>query len=257
MANSQRITIQSQAEATIWLKCILPVMLLGGTLLIFGKNALTWRFIFVIPSILLVFFFSSLAIVRISNGTVRYKRFFGWAAIGANEVVDSGLVWPGLIGYIRLNRRVRPWGTLYIILDPSSSSNPFRRGEHALLKYLGRGLRPEVIEGSKSDTARGFSSHLSLLVAGSAGVLFSLIWRSLSDYSFSWSVLKAPFNSKQPLGIVLVRLLHLLGALQVTSILFVIFVFLAVYRRRRPKSWTFAFLAGVLLPQVLFLWFTR
>jgi len=179
MSESQRITIQSHLEVAVWVKYVLPVMLLGGTLLIFGKNALTWRFFFVVPSILLAFFFFSLAVIRVSDGTVWYKQFFEWTAIDTNEVVDSGQVWAGVIGYIRLKRFVRPWGKLYIVLDESSSSNPFRKGEHALLHYLGNGLRQHENEGQNPESVGRFSSNYGLLLGASTGVLFYLLGRSL------------------------------------------------------------------------------
>ena len=253
MEDPQRTTIQSQSEAAIWLKFVVPAMLVAGSVGIFGKNALTWRFVFVIPFVALAFFLLSLGIVRISNGTVRYRRFFRWTTIGANEVVDRGLVWPGVIGYVRLNHRVRPWGRLYIVLDESFPSSPFPGGGHALLKHLGGRGVPQQDESSTTGNARRFPSNLVSLIAGFAGILFYLVWRLISDHG-----LKSPFGTTEAPGdLVLLRFFHLLGTFQVTLVFFSIFAFLAVYKRHQDKSWTFAFLTGGLLAHALFLWLTR
>ena len=135
MSALQHSNIYSDREAAIWLKFIVPLMLFVDGIGIFGKYVLTWRIVFIFPSVFAALFLSSLAVVQLRDGTLRYKRFFKWTVINRGEVVGSGVTLLGAIGYVR--HHVSPWGKLFFVLDRNLSPNPFRVREYALLRCLG------------------------------------------------------------------------------------------------------------------------
>ena len=102
----------------------------------FGIQWRSWRLLFDLPFAVAGFFHLSLAVVEVKDGALGYRRFLRWTALDRAEVVSCGLIWPPFIGYIKLNHFVPPWGRLYFVLDRNAASNPFRRGEYPLVRYI-------------------------------------------------------------------------------------------------------------------------
>jgi len=58
----------------------------------------TWKLVFDIPVFLLLAFFLSLAVVRVRDGKLYYRRFLRWREIKKCEAQSSGALWPPFIG---------------------------------------------------------------------------------------------------------------------------------------------------------------
>jgi hypothetical protein len=113
-----------------------PLLCIGATVGVFGKDFLTWRFLFASPFIMAALFGATITILEVRDGVLRYRRFFKWTTIRDDEIVAAGVVWHPFIGWLRLNRFIFPWGTLYFALDANLNANPFRRGDYPLLRHL-------------------------------------------------------------------------------------------------------------------------
>jgi hypothetical protein len=109
-----------------------PILLLVSTY-IFWSDGFRWgQLVFYIPIFTAMLFLSTLAVLEIPDGRIRYRRLFGWTRIPYDEIVDCGVVW--VFGYLRLKRFVFPWGRLYFVLDQNQKL--FGRGDYLLLRYI-------------------------------------------------------------------------------------------------------------------------
>jgi hypothetical protein len=64
------------------------------------------------------FFHLSLAVVEVSDESVRYRRLSEWRELRFDEITHCGFSKLRLeVGYIGLKHFVWPWGKLYFILD--------------------------------------------------------------------------------------------------------------------------------------------
>jgi len=224
---------------------------------VFTRNSHGWRILFAVLPFMAAFFQFSLAVVRLHNGVLQYRRFAKCRAIPRREVVSCGLTWPPFIGYIRLSHFVAPWGRLYFVLDRNLESNPFRRADFALLRYIRGQPTPPKRLAQESGTAGDREALLKLVAAGAAGALVTLLQFAAADAGLGAipgrSVLEKPWQTTTFPWSILERL-HLLGSPLMAAALCVIFVALAVHRRRRPKAWLCAFVAGLALPGVFLHW---
>lgn len=202
---------------------------------------------------LVTLFHLSLAVVQLRDGNLRYRRFLKWSNLHREEVLSSGVVWPPFIGYIRLTHFLFPWGKLYFILDQNVSSNPFYRGDYAVLRYLGGTTIRQEHSSAKLSTAEDRLLKLKLVGTGLVGALVSFVWRIASPRPARRSVLEQPLDPGQPPWNSLPpKLMQLLNhPLVVVAALFVLLILLAMYKRRRPDAWIYSFLAGMALPYFL------
>ncbi|MFI5072811.1 MAG: hypothetical protein ACHP8A_18185 [Terriglobales bacterium] len=95
--------------------------------------------------------------------------------------------------------------------------------------------------------------RLKLVVVGLAGAVLSFTWRTVLPPTGS-----GPFQSQlsyanQPPGMYVHDVLfNWMGRFPVNVVLVAVFILLAVYKRRRPKAWIYALLAGMALPYFFF-----
>ncbi len=63
--------------------------LAGCSVLVFGRNFPSYRFLITLPFLFAACFFVSLAILEVRDGVVRYKRWFKWTTIPRDEIVSG------------------------------------------------------------------------------------------------------------------------------------------------------------------------
>ena len=84
--------LRSHPSSVFVLKYYAPVILFGGTL-VFWSGGFRWaQLIVLVPLILGMFFYASLAVLQIPDGTIRYRRLFHWRKLPYDEVVECGLL---------------------------------------------------------------------------------------------------------------------------------------------------------------------
>jgi hypothetical protein len=128
--------LASQPTNSWVLRIYAPLILSVGFAGILGKNRFSVRALFFSPIFLCAFFMFSLAVVQLRAGTLRYRRFLTWHKIEPQAVRSCGVVWPGLVGYIRLKPFVWPWGRVYFVLDGNPPDDPWRSYDSQILRYL-------------------------------------------------------------------------------------------------------------------------
>lgn len=253
MADLTRTNIRSHRLNAALLKFWAPLLWLAPAATLSFSHLSARRLLMCLPSALAAVFYMSLAIVRLDNGVLRYRRFLAWTTLPRGEILSGGTSWHPLIGYIRLKHLVFPWGRLYFVLDPNLNTKPFRRGDYALLHHL-RGEADHQQDGSPpASAARNRSVELKLVAAGLIGVVVSLLRFFLSETVHRPTLEQAPDNPPVWTSIPL-RVQDLLGSPEVATALCVLFTILAVYKRHRPAAWIYAFLAGTSLPYILSRW---
>lgn len=149
--------------------------------------------------------------------------------------------------YIQLNRSLFPWRKLYFVLDRNMQSNPFRRGDYAILRFLKEHeASSDSDELPRSGTIRKSVVHIKLAAAVLAGVIISLL-----RFHFATSPALGEYTRPEsPLVSGPVCLFRMLSHPEVAIILAAGLLLLSAYTRHRPGGWTFAFLAGLCLPFV-------
>jgi len=127
--------LRSHPSSVFVLKYYAPVILFGGTF-VFWSVGFRWaQLIFLVPLILGMLFYASLAVLQIPDGTIRYRRLFRWRTISYDEIVECRISWAIFgIGSLRLKQFVFPWGKLYFVLDKTDRF--FGRGTHPLVRYI-------------------------------------------------------------------------------------------------------------------------
>ena len=135
-----QVAFRSSSNNMFLLKIWMPLVFVVGSVGVFWGDLFTRSFLFALPFLIFALFGSSLAIVRVRDGVVSYRRLFRWTRISKDEIVSAGVAWPPFIGSIRLNRYLFPWGRLYFLLDQSSNPNPFGKGEYPMLRYIRKHL---------------------------------------------------------------------------------------------------------------------
>ena len=102
---------------------------------------------------------------------------------------------------------------------------------------------------------------LRILVAGAAGILTFCIVGLVHPQSFKPRAPVDPgaFVDRSAFVIfnLAVHVSNFLNSVYVVPLLFLVWTYLAITRRDKPKSWLFAFLAGVVLPFIIFRWIFR
>ena len=128
--------LRSSRDTIVVIKIWGPLVCTVGALGVFGHDFPTVRFLPALPLLLFAGFQASLAVVKVADGVVRYRRLFKWKEIRIEEVVSAKAEGQPFIGSIQLRKPILPWGRLYFVLDKNTESNPFRRGEFPVLRCL-------------------------------------------------------------------------------------------------------------------------
>jgi len=128
--------LRSHPSSVSVLKYYAPLLFFGGTFISWSVGFRWAHLIFLVPLFLGIFFYASLAVLEIPDGTIRYRRLLAWKKVDYDEIVESGVSWlVAGIGYLHLKRFVFPWGKLYFVLDQNEKL--FGRGEqYPLLRYI-------------------------------------------------------------------------------------------------------------------------
>jgi len=127
--------LQSDPSQVFLLK-FWPLILFVGFTILFWKTRFHWALLLVLlNAFLLSMFRASLAVIEISDGTIRYRRLFNWRELPWEEIERCGVSRTGVgIGYISLTRFLWPWGKLYFILGEGG------RGREPLLTFIQNAL---------------------------------------------------------------------------------------------------------------------
>jgi len=223
-----------------------PILCIGITVGVFGRDFPTWRFILALPFLAVALFGASLAVLERRGHDLYYRRLFNWTEIPRNQIMGARVEWPSIIGSIRTRAFKFPWGKLYFVLDGDMKSDLVRRDDD-LLHYL-KGEKDQREDNSmKLNSSENRPSWLKLIVVGLLGALTPLILQQASLHAVPpRSVLERPLVPNQPPWyFATIRLVELLNSPAAVVALFVIFVLLAVYTHRGRNVWIYAFLAGM------------
>lgn len=236
-------------QSTVFLTKIWgPLILLGACFVVFGRDLLSWRFLLAVPLILAACFAESLAVVRLKDGILSYRRIIKWTKIAENEIVTARTEWPPFIGSLSLTKYVFPWGKLYFVLDGNSEPNPLRPGKYPLVDYISERAGQRRLLGAQLTQRNTGIPVLKLLMAAVVGAALQSFWYVLT-----------PSQTPQPADIPysggLLRIAHLLGNFEVLLVLSSVFCLLTILRSRRPDAWIFAFLAGAGICRIALHWF--
>jgi hypothetical protein len=221
-----------------------PLLLIAGTVWVFGDHLFSGGMLLSLPLLTLAVFQLSLAQMELRNNVVRYRRLVKWHTISRSELAASGVVWPGFIGYVRFRRYFPPFGLLYFVLDANSDDNPFRLGSYPLLRYLG-GETPHVQstpEEFSRPESRNRASKLFGVAAVGALVTFMRIY--LSGPVFQKTQIQPRF-----LGIV-AQLFRTFDNPTVALIVVFILSVLAIRTHDSRRALFFAFIGGLFVPLV-------
>jgi hypothetical protein len=126
--------LQSDPSQVFLLK-FWPLILFVGFTVLFWKTRFPAVLFFLLFVFLLSMFRASLALIEVSDGTIRYRRLFNWRELPWEEIEGCGVSRTGVgIGYISLKRFLWPWGKLYFILGEVG------RGREPLLTFIKNAL---------------------------------------------------------------------------------------------------------------------
>jgi len=245
------IITRSQSANVFWAKFWLPLLFTIPGIGILVEDFPTWRILFALPFFIIALFHMSVAVLEVRDGDIRYKRLLTWERIQYCEIKSAGVAWHHFIGYVRLNRFVFPWGRLFFALDADLNPNPFRPADYASLRCLRKEPLPQELV--SVTPLGGRILVLNLRSGGILGVLLAIALRIVVPRPSHGSVLEQPLNIGKHIWIdTLIRINHLVTTFPALFGFLVLFVLLATYRYRKPDSWIFAFLVGLLLPYLLF-----
>jgi hypothetical protein len=131
------------SSSNVWLlKFWVPLFWLIWTVALFKDDVFSVRIVGCIPFVLAFVFHMSLAVVRIRDGGVQYRRFLEWKSLPPTGVVSSGMVWLPFIGFLRLRKPQPPWGMLFSFWIPN------RRGAPRYQAGLHHPVRPQDAAGT-------------------------------------------------------------------------------------------------------------
>src|SRR5690242_6287356 len=110
-----QVAFRSSRNNMFLLKVWMPLVFVVGSVGVFWGDLFTRSFLFALPFLIFAVFGASLAIVRVRDGVVSYRRLFRWTRIPKDAIVSARVAWPPSIGSIRLDRYLFPWGRLYFL----------------------------------------------------------------------------------------------------------------------------------------------
>ena len=241
-------TRYESSSSNVWLlKFWVPLFWLIWTVALFKDDVFSIRIVGCIPFVLAFAFHMSLAVVRIRDGAVEYRRFLRWRRLARTEVTSSGVIWPPFIGYLRLQRPQPPWGRLFFVLDPHSARRSDRREGLGIVAYLSHNQEPNAPAPTNADEVKGFR-YGKLLAAGVCGGIASFLRVYLSQTVVPGTT--EPTSYRPSLVDWAARALAYIGNPQFAIPLLAGFLVLTILLRKRTSAWSFAFLAGLVTPFV-------
>lgn len=202
------------------------------------------------PFIIAALFGVSVAAVEISGGVVRYRRFLRWKEITPEKMACVRIEWAPFLGSIQLKKLIFPWGRLYFVLDRNLSPNPFAPGKYPLLSYI-----RNIVEGqepAEPPAGKNGGAGLSLIALAVGVLLYPLLL--LVSPSLASKYFLPQYTPRHSLLEMQYRIIHLIGRFEIQLAFFLLFAFLAIHRRQRPRAWIFAFLTGFSLPYFILHW---
>jgi hypothetical protein len=167
--------------------------------------------------------------------------------VNAADVVSIGISWAPFIGYVGFRSFLAPWRRLYFVLDSNSILGRLDRNyasAHSRGEPAGAGESP--VDADVCGSRRGY---LRLFAAGAGGAALSVL-RTLLSPSSPQSVFEG--NPVHVFSLSSPGLERVIGVPGVMPVLLFVFMGLAMLFRRWPKAWSLAFVAGLLIPYVLF-----
>jgi hypothetical protein len=241
--------LRSSGASVLAIKYWVPLVCVGGALGVFGHDFPTLRFLPALPLLLLAAFLASLAVVEEAGGVIRYRRLFKWRELRREDILSAKVVWQPFIGSIQLRKPILPWGRLYFVLDKNTESNPFRRGEFRIVRYLNedllRGNHPSVTPAGTR------SANVKTLLAASIGILACLMILYLTPSDLLRTIPPRPNTNVPMLLNLLFKLLEWLHMWPVQVAGLVTITFLAVKKRNAAEAWLYGFLSGFALTAIL------
>lgn len=228
-----------------------PLIFGGGAILIMGNN---WRGLWVLwPFILWAIFLLSLAEVRVEPDSLRYRRLFKWRKVTYDEITRCGAAWPPFMGFLGLRSFVLPWGRLYFVLDGSLYDNPFRQPDSEIIRLVDARvseLGPARSSREPTEASTTATRMRSCLIACGVGALVSFMVLLLFPEQAGFY----PSESEWPRWLVIYyRTKEIIFRWPLNLVAFALLAFAAA-RSRQRSGWVFAFMAGLLLPSLVFGW---
>ena len=240
------VAYQSSSSNVWLLKVWAPLFWLVWTVALFKNDVFSIRIVACIPFVLAFVFHISLAIVRIREGRIEYRQFLQWKPLSSTDVVSSGLIWPPFIGFLQLRKPRLPWGRLFFVLDPESARRSARREGLGIVAYLSTNRDAEARPMTNPDEV-GDVRYSKLVGAGVCGIIVSFVRVYLSQTI----VLSTNEPSHAPPWVDrATRALAYVDNPQLAIPLLAGFILLTALLRKRTSAWSFAFLAGVVMPFV-------
>lgn len=81
-------------------------------------------------------FLFTMALIMPTDRDLRYRRFVRWHTIGYREIVECKRSFFPLLGYLKLNRFVPPWGRLYFVFYTPSEPFLGRSAQREIVQYV-------------------------------------------------------------------------------------------------------------------------
>ena len=249
---SRPLCLESSGKSIFVAKFLLPLICLVPAIG-FVSEGIDWRYLFALPFLLLSFFGASLAVVEVIEDRIRFRRTLKWHELDPNRVLWAKPVWPPFIGCIKLRKAILAWGRLYFVLDKNTESNPFRRGEFPILRYLNseKFTKPGQTSVPPSITR---PATLKLLLGVFIGVLSCLMVFYLTPSSLLQPNSSKPSANMPTLLRLQLEVVEWVHRWPVQLAGFATVAFLAVKRRNRPDAWLYGFLSGFGVTAILGRW---
>lgn len=131
-----REIVRSSGTNIFLAKMWAPLLCILGASVAFNRGSVARSLFAMSPFVILALFGLSVAIVEVRDGILRYRRLFKWRTIARHDIIGVRIEAPPVIGSVRLNKLLFPWGRLYFALDRNMSRKPFGEGEYPLLNYI-------------------------------------------------------------------------------------------------------------------------
>lgn len=238
---------RSDREKMFMMRIWAPLICLAGSLSVFGVR---WPgLVLAFPFILAALFLLSLAEMQALPEGFRYRRLLKWKPFRGADLLQVYSARSWLVGCVKLNRLVLPWGRLYFVLDGSFHENPFRQRESKLLRRLRASATghedPFPISGPAEPP-----TTLTLLGAGAAGTLISSLSVLLHAESPAINLGKTSFPRW---ALIPLSILHfLLSSWPWILFLIMVYLILLSIRRKSADAYILAFVVGLLIPALVF-----
>jgi hypothetical protein len=245
MKKTDLSVIRSDPTKLVLLRLLAPLLVLASGILVFGRQFPSWRTLFVVPYVLVAFFLMSLAELRVGQSEISYRRVHGWKELKSEDVLRSGTLWPGAIGYMKFKYFAYPWGRLFFILDESNRNEALRRDGSPMLLRIRRTKESTIAQHEDEPKTRRAQALSRLTISAAGGLAFALLMQRV--------VLSSPESVLHPYSRVpsepwlqaSARLVTLMNSLPVAVLGIALFCYLTISSRDRIRSYLYGFMAGL------------